>query len=302
VAQYSRRLLAGTRFVALTTMLVGCGPGSTSAPVANPATFQSVSNLGNTLNTPNFDGGPSISADGLQLYFVSDRDITNGGDIWMASRTSAAQPFGKPVKLGTTVNSSADEGAPSISADGLELFFDRAPDGHIFVATRSTTTEPFGPPALVDLGNDGCCDGFPDISSDGLDLYFCSSRPGGYGGDDVWRATRPSPASPVAAPQNLGPTVNGGTDDCDPAISKDGLQLFIASDRKGRLGGLDLWVLSRPNRTVPFGNATNLGRKVNSGFVDRRPAVSADGSYLLFMSDRSGGSGFFDLWQATRRA
>ena|SRR5437867_2242570 len=72
--------------------------------------------------------------------------------------------------------------------------------------------------------------------------------------------------------------------------------------QSGSLGGLDLWVLTRPNRTVPFGNATNLGRNVNSGFVDRRPAVSADGSYLLFMSDRSGGSGFFDLWQATRPA
>ena len=72
--------------------------------------------------------------------------------------------------------------------------------------------------------------------------------------------------------------------------------------QSGSLGALDLWVLSRPNRTAPFGNATNLGRTVNSGFVDRRPAISGDGTYLLFMSDRSGGSGFFDLWQATRRA
>src|SRR5438094_9899677 len=124
----------------------------------------------------------------------------------MASRTSTAQPFGKPVNLGTTVNASADEGAPSISADGLELFFDRAPDGHIFVAKRSTTTEPFGPPALVDLGNDGCCDGFPDISSDGLELYFCSSRAGRYGGRDGSRGTGRRRSPPFAGPHNRAPT------------------------------------------------------------------------------------------------
>jgi len=222
--------------------------------------------------------------------------------VWLSNTFRPASSKSTRLPVANHRSTPSTRPQASISGDGLELFFDRSPDGHIFVARRSTTTEPFGPPALVDLGDDGYCDGFPDISSDGLELYFCSSREGGYGGDDVWCATRPSRASPFAAPQNLGPTVNGATDDCDPAIAKDGLQLFTASDRKGRLGGLDLWVLSRPNRTVPFGNATNLGRKVNSGFVDRRPAISGDGSYLLFMSDRSGGSGFFDLWQATRRA
>jgi len=79
-------------------------------------------------------------------------------------------------RLRTTRSTPSTSPQASFSGDGLELFFDRSPDGHIFVARRSTTTEPFGPPALVDLGDDGCCDGFPDISSDSLALYLCSSR------------------------------------------------------------------------------------------------------------------------------
>ena len=280
--------------------MVGCGVGNATTQGASSRTFKSVANLGPVINSQNFEGGPSFSADGRSLYFISDRDITTGGDIWMASRASAAEPFANPVNLGPTVNSSSDEGAPSISADGLELFFDRSPEGHIFVAGRSSVSVPFGRAALVDLGTTECCDGFPNISADGLDLYFCSNRPGGFGGDDVWRARRSSRSSPFGTAENLGPTVNGAANDCDPGISTDGLTLFIASDRKGGLGALDPWVLTRAMRSMQFANATNLGRNVNSGFVDRRPGVSPDGDLLLFMSDRLGGSGFFDLWQARR--
>src|SRR5437667_260652 len=147
--------------------------------------------------------------------------------------------------------------------------------------TAITPAAPF--PAFdraVNLGppvNSQDFDGGPNISADGLDLYFCSNRPGGYGGDDVWVATRTTGLSRFDPPANLGPTVNSPANDCDPSISKDDRVLLIASDRKGGKGGLDIWVATRSSRSQPFGKPVNLGATVNSGFSDRRPDISAVG-------------------------
>ena len=278
---------------------IACGPaGTPPAPIA--PMFGNAVNLGSAVNSPDFDGGPSISADGLVVYFVTDRDVANGGEIWTASRQTTAETLGMPQKLRGPVNSSANEGAPSISADGLDLFFDRAPDGRIFVATRPNTNQLFGAAAIVDLGNGECCDGFPSVSADGLELYFCSTRAGGFGGSDVWVARRSSRSSPFAAPRNLGPMLNSPANDCEPGISKDGLTLLIESDRSGGMGGPDVWISTRTTRSQPFGKPVNLGRGVNTRFFDERPDISADGTVLYFMSNRPGGSGFFDLWEAVR--
>jgi len=265
-----------------------------------PPTFGQPKNIGPTINSSDFDGGPSVSADDLSLYFISDRPPSAGGDIWMATRASASEPFANPQRLGPEVNSPNSEGAPSILADGLELFFDRAPDGHIFVSTRASTSVSFRTATALSLGNAVCCDGFPAISADGLELYFCSNRVGGSGGDDIWVAVRPTRSQPFGPPRNLGLTVNSGAGDCEPSISRDGLELFFASDRAGGSGGLDIWVTTRANRSEAFWKPTNLGPRFNTLFSDERPDISAGGMTLYFMSNRPGGSGFFDLWEARR--
>ena len=68
-------------------------------------------------------GAISVSADGLELYFTSDR---SGGlgyeDIWVSTRQSTDEPWSPPVNL-TAVNSTYREAYPSISPDGLTLYF-----------------------------------------------------------------------------------------------------------------------------------------------------------------------------------
>lgn len=55
-----------------------------------------------------------------------------------------------------------------------------------------------------------------------------------------------------SAPQNLGPTVNSPFSELGPAISKDGLSLYFASNRPGGSGAFDIWV-SQP-RSTPHGS------------------------------------------------
>ena len=97
--------------------------------------------------------------------------------------------------------------------------------------------------------------------------------------------------------ENLGPTVNGGAYDGEPAISPTGLALFFATDRPGGSGGTDLWVATRKSRSELFGEPTDLGPGINTPGLDGRPALSGDAATLFLMSDRAGGSGGIDIWQ-----
>jgi Tol biopolymer transport system component len=105
-----------------------------------------------------------------------------------------------------------------------------------------------------------------------------------------------------SAPVNLGPTINiAGFNTQHPAISKDGLSLYLSSDRPGGFGQLDIWVSQRPSLDDSWGTPQNLGPNINSGARDLAPAFSPDGHYMYFQSDRAGGCGGLDLYVSHRR-
>ena len=99
-------------------------------------------NLGPAVNGPKQDSAASISADGLTLYFNSDRLGGYGSfDIYVTTRATKASPWGPPTNLGPTLNSSADDVFPWISTNGLEMYLGSYRNGgqgrcDIYVARR----------------------------------------------------------------------------------------------------------------------------------------------------------------------
>jgi ketosteroid isomerase-like protein len=90
------------------------------------------------------------------------------------------------VNLGPTVNSSLWEHCPTISADGLTLFFDLdIPAGDLMVTRRATKDDDWGEP--VNLGHSASGHWASDISADDSTLYFTSEHDGGQGGSDIWQ-------------------------------------------------------------------------------------------------------------------
>ena len=81
----------------------------------------------------------------------------------------------------------------------------------------------------------------PLFSADGRWLYFFSNRPGGVGGDDLYRA-QVLPGGGFGKAVNLGPGVNSRGDEWAPTPSRDGAQLLFASDGFGGPGRHDLFV------------------------------------------------------------
>jgi hypothetical protein len=103
-----------------------------------------------------------------------------------------------------------------------------------------------------------------------------------------------------STPTSLGPLVNSSFREFHPSMSKDGLSLYFASDRLDTFGGLDLYVSRRNNREEPWGTPTNLGPVLNTEASDQSPALSRDGHYLFFATDRPGGLGGLDIWISYR--
>ena len=120
-------------------------------------TFGQPINLGPTVNSSYHDQHPSISGDGTKLYFMSRRSGGIGDwDILVAKRKTTNDSWSDPENIGPIVNSNGEDWAPSVSSDGLELYFEANRSGgyggtDILVASRKTIDEPWGNP--VNLGS-----------------------------------------------------------------------------------------------------------------------------------------------------
>ena len=283
-------------------------------------TFDKPTNLGPVVNTSYHDVFPCVSPDGLELYFGSDRPGGYGSaesrsgeygstDIWVAGRATMSDSWGEPVNLGPRVNTRASETPTCISSDGLELYFIdypapyRRPGGYgttdIWVTRRSAKNEAWKEP--VNLGppvNTSDDEGDASISADGLTLYFHSDRGGSIGGTDLFMTIRATKQGRWGPPVNLGRTINSAGVDSQPFILADDFVLLFGSDRPGGLGGHDIYITSRSAIDQPWSKPVNLGPTVNSPLSDWHPCISPNGSTLIFASDRPGGLGNFDLWQA----
>ena len=82
-----------------------------------------------------------------------------------------------------------------------------------------------------------------------------------------------------------------------PIQSPDGLSLYMASNRPGGMGLLDIWVARRPHRHAPWGAPENLGEPVNSAADDFCPTPIRGGG-LFFVSREAlpGSCGLGDIY------
>lgn len=182
-------------------------------------------------NSPMFDFGPAVSADGLTLWFGSNR--SGQIRIWVATRPSTLADFGVPG-LASGVNSTGDEdGQPFVTVDGAEMWFSstRAPNPNpptrdIWVATWSGSV--FANPVhVVQLSSAGQ-DWMPLLSDDRLTLYFMSDRggPGTKGAFDIFTSHRATVNAPFPPP-TLVDELNTAGEDGASWLSPDGCRLYF---------------------------------------------------------------------------
>ena len=206
-------------------------------------------NLPAPVNSAKDDFCPTPLPSG-ELLFVSRRPggcSENGSDIYF-TRLHPVQGWLEPAHLGCEVNSPGDEFSPSyVAAGGGLLFLSSNRDGvHKIYSSPRLPNGLFDSPGEVAELNSPVSNAVrPNVSEDGREIVFDSDRLGGFGGADIWTATRSSVFDTWSAPVNLGPNVNSASPETRPSLSRDGRRLYFGSSKPGGQGSSDIHVSIR---------------------------------------------------------
>lgn len=91
---------------------------------------------------------------------------------------------------------------------------------------------------------------------------FSSSRPGGFGGKDLWFSVL-NDKNVFTEPVNMGKTINTAGDEMSPFIHFDGKTLYFASDGRIGMGGFDIYI-TRMNSDSTWTEPQNIGYPINT--------------------------------------
>ena len=136
----------------------------------------------------------------------------------------------------------------------------------------------------------------PTLTQNELYILFASRRAGGAGGFDLWEARRTSLVAPWNAPTPVA-QLNSAADDTEPALSRDGLELYFTSSRSiGGLGPSNVLRSTRIALNAPWGPPAALGGPVNlTGVSNHDPRLSSNGLTLFYASNVGGGADLFTV-------
>jgi len=256
-------------------------------------------NLGENVNTVWDDYMPSLTADEQTIITTVDvpfpnvprnrMNFSSQEDFYICHQQNGewtkAKPFGEPL------NTTGNEGAQSISADGQLMIFTACNrndgygscDLYYSVKRGSKWTVP------VNMGtpvNTRDWESQPSIASDGKTLYFVSSRPGGKGNMDIWKSILMDNGK-WSTPVNSGDSINTTEDEMSPFIHPDNQTLYFASSGWMGMGNFDLFY-SRKNSAGNWGRPVNMGYPINTFLEESYMIVNAKGNTAYYSTERPG--------------
>lgn len=192
-----------------------------------------------------FERAASASPSGLELYFEAPQAAGSfAGDIFYVSRTATSLEWSAARTAVGALNSAETEGGANVSADGLELHFNRG--GEVYVSRRATPGAAWGPPTGT-----GLIGGSANILADGMVMYYRAT--GASCPVDLcrMRVTRTGPQAPWGDP--VLEAINDGGTYQFVDLSGDGLRALLSAPMSGAVAPVA--IATRATRTAPWGPA-----------------------------------------------
>ena len=273
-------------------------------------------NLGSTVNSQYDEYYPCITADEKTLLFTRLIPSKNSPekmqeDFFLSSRlndTTYINSFSEAEPV-VAINSTLNEGAPCLSADGQTMIFTACEldDSHyfgprrtglgrcdLFVSLKTPTGWTREQP--LDNVNSYSWESQPSFSADGSTLYFVriKTTKTGSSDSDIYMSQINEYgdwSNPVPIPGK----VNTPWNEESVCIHPDGQTLYFSSEGHPGMGGLDIFV-SRKGSDGNWGTPINLGYPINTAGDENSIQVTAQGQIALMASTRENGYGGLDLY------
>lgn len=184
------------------------------------------------------------------------------------------------------INTETNEGIARMNSSFTTMYFTRCGNEkgkqsgcHIYTSQKQGRS--FGDPQIIDLGGDSTSAiGHPTLSDDETMIIFSADFPEGYGGKDLYIATRKKADDDFGRPKNLGPVINTPGEELFPFLRSDTVLYFSSNGHVG-MGGLDIF------RSTLRGEEWSI--PVNAGY----PLNSHADDHGIIFNPLSGEEGFF---------
>ena len=182
-----------------------------------------------SLNSKDRETGIALSADGLKVWFSSDRTESQGGlDVFTAERASRSAAWSAVIRV-AELSTADDDLVSAVNDSGTVCLLSRRPKGtdsyDMYVATRASVTDPWGTVAPIAELNTKSNESDAFLAGDGYDLLYTRSK-------DLELARRPELDAPFV---RVGPldALNSSSDDRDPWSTPDLRYVVFSSNRSG---------------------------------------------------------------------
>ncbi len=275
--------------------------------VSRPGNY-SIVNIGREINSEFEDYAPVFNEKEDEVVFTSRRREDNLNenvfednkpfeDIFTSKKSGGT--WSRASNIGAPVNTPYHDSNLALSADGGTLFIYKDNNGgDIYYTDRNadgTWTEPIPLPGII---NSSFEEKSITISNDERTLFFASNRPGGFGGLDIYKATKDSKGE-WSNVRNLGPTINTEFDDDGPYIDYDNVTLYFSSQGRKGIGGYDIFKTTFDPSSNEWTEPENLGYPINTPDDDIYFVSSKDGKRAYYSSVREDGMGYTDIYLIT---
>ena len=257
------------------------------------------------LNTKYNDFAPSVTMDGEELVFTSNR--TNGhkpneleqydNEIYTCSYENGN--WSKPTPAKGNINSAKDEISNCFSYNGTKMLISKTNDQGNYDIYETflkgdTWSDPVSFSRNINLKSN---DIYASYSASDVYIYYAKANAGGNTGYDIYvsgvmnrperRYGTPNKVMKTSSPFNDGPIY----------LHPDGKTMYFASEGFNSMGGFDIFMCKYEGGS--WTKPVNMGYPINTPYDDFFFSSSANGKYAYITSNRAGGKGGNDIYKVT---
>jgi outer membrane protein OmpA-like peptidoglycan-associated protein/tetratricopeptide (TPR) repeat protein len=256
------------------------------------------------LNTPHDEIAPSITTDGAEIVFSSNRPNKNkpneagGYDMDIYSSSAVDGKWQKAIPLPGSVNTATDDVSNNLYYDGTKMLIHRDNNGQTDIYETVLQGLNWSEPRAMHYNiNSKANERFASYDFDNYRVYYArdnANRSNGYdlfvSGVESFKEKTFGMGVPVSI-------LNTRFHDGPVFLHLDGETMYFASEGHESMGGYDIFMSKKVNGQ--WTKPVNLGYPINTPYDDFFFASTANGKFAYIASNRDGGEGGYDIYKVT---